>query len=57
MTQPVKLARLTEDQLRQIEQKLRPLAVAPDSTEITVAFTLGQQSVLKLLRDGFTIGT
>lgn len=43
---------LHPDQIKKIEQKCNPLVVTDQSSDLKVAYTLGQQSVLKLLRDG-----
>lgn len=49
--------RLSELALREIEKKLLPMVVNGTTTDLQASFILGQQSVLKLLRDGYTIGT
>ena len=48
-------ARLSPEAYEQIEKKCKPLDVGTTSTELQAAFILGQQSVLKLLRDEIVI--
>jgi hypothetical protein len=49
------VVRLEERQLAELEKKLLPLIVQSNTSDLMAGFTLGQQSVLKMLRDGFTI--
>lgn len=51
------VVRLSEEQLIALEKKLTPPMVTTTTTELLAGFTLGQQNVLKILRDGWTIGT
>lgn len=48
--------RLSKEAYEVLETKLRPLIVTTNTTAIETSFTLGQQSVLELLRKGFVIG-
>lgn len=57
MAKPQAVVRLSEDQLAALERKITPPLVTTATTELLAGFTLGQQSVIKMLRDGFTIGT
>ena len=56
MTQATTVHRLSESAYREIEKACKPLDVGHQTTDLMTAYTLGQQSVLKRLRDGFTIG-
>lgn len=49
------VARLTPEVYRAIEAKCKPLDVGSQSTELQVAFTLGQQSVLRILREDLVV--
>jgi hypothetical protein len=51
------VVRLSEDMLRELEKMLNPPFITDRTTELQAGFTMGQQSVLKMLRDGYTIGT
>jgi hypothetical protein len=57
MNNPKGVVRLTEEMLMALEKRLTPPMVTTTTTELLAGFTLGQQSVLKMLRDGYTIGT
>lgn len=57
MNNPKQVIRLHETQLEALEKKLAPLLVQTTTSELMAGFTMGQHSVLKMLRDGFTIGT
>lgn len=47
---------LNIDQYKQLEKKAAPLYCTEATTPTQMAFVAGQQSILKLLREGFTIG-
>lgn len=49
--------RLSESQYREIEKKAQALIVNGTTTDLAAGFILGQQSILKMLRDGWTIST
>lgn len=48
--------RLTAEAYRSLEQAVDQPHVRSTTTEQQVSFMLGQQHVLKLLRDGFVVG-
>jgi hypothetical protein len=52
----VEVVRLTQEQLAVLERKLAPPVVTTTTTELQAGYQLGIQTVLKELRDGFTIG-
>jgi hypothetical protein len=41
---------------REIENKLHPPFVSDKTTDLQAGFLLGQAYVMKMLRDGYTIG-
>lgn len=47
---------LHKDQLQKIEQQCSPLMVNQTTTDLQTSYILGQQSVLKMLRDGWLRG-
>lgn len=47
---------LNVDQYKQLEKKAAPLYCTEATTPTQMAFVAGQQSILKHLREGFTIG-
>jgi len=48
--------RLDPTQYRELERRLPPPAVTNATTELMAGYQLGVQTVLKTLREGFTIG-
>lgn len=48
--------RLTQQAYEELEKQLGNPYVGKDTSASQACFMLGQQSVLKILRDGFTIG-
>ena len=48
--------RLSNEAYITLEKKLQPIMPTNNTTGIEAGFVLGQQSVLKLLRDGYVIG-
>lgn len=57
MTQPVEMARLTQDVYLKFEQQLGQPVVTQATTELQAGYMLGIQHALKLLREGFVVGT
>lgn len=55
-TPTVAYHRLTPEAYRQLERQLDDSRVGPSTTDQQVAFKLGIQHALKLLRDGFVTG-
>ncbi len=55
-TKPQEIVRLTPEVYASLEQKTVPLVINHQTTALQTAFIAGQQSVLKLLREGYTIG-
>lgn len=49
--------RLEKSQLEALERKLIPIGIQSNTTELLAGQMIGEQRVLKMLRDGFTIGT
>lgn len=49
--------RLRDDVYRELEAKLSACIVVPSTTELQAGFILGQQSVLKMLREGYVISS
>ena len=47
--------RLTPAAYEQVERQCKPLDVGTQTTELQAAFVLGQQSVLKFLRENIVI--
>ena len=47
--------RLTPAAYEQVERQCKPLDVGTQTTELQAAYVLGQQSVLKFLRDNIVI--
>jgi len=57
MTHPEIQFRLSSDAYKQLEQKLLSDVIVTDKTsELQAGYMLGIQKVLKVLRDGFTVG-
>lgn len=57
MTHPEIQFRLSSDAYKQLEQKLLSDVIVTDkTTELQAGYMLGIQKVLKVLRDGFTVG-
>ncbi|QYD70143.1 hypothetical protein KZJ38_07500 [Paraburkholderia edwinii] len=50
------VVRLDPFTYRELEQKLTPPVVTTQTTELLAGYQLGVQSVLKLLREGYTVG-
>lgn len=50
------VARLSPEVYKQIEQNCKPADVGTSTTPVQVAFALGQQSVLKYLRENIVVG-
>ncbi|CDK30099.1 hypothetical protein AMP1_28 [Burkholderia phage AMP1] len=48
--------RLDPEQYRTLERQVPPPVVTTQTTELLAGYQLGVQSVLKLLREGFTVG-
>lgn len=54
--QPQEVFVLSNEQYKTLEKKAAPLYCTESSTPTQMAFLAGQQSILKHLREGFTIG-
>lgn len=52
---PSLVMRLTPAAYEQVERACKPLDVGTQTTELQAAFVLGQQSVLKFLRENIVI--
>lgn len=50
------LVRLDAVQYRELERRLPPPAVTNSTSDLMAGYQLGVQAVLKLIREGFTIG-
>ena len=50
------MVRLTKDVYDDLEKQALPLVVTTTTTPLQTAFIAGQQSILKLLRTGYTVG-
>lgn len=48
--------RLTPETLRELERQVPPPIVTAQTTELQAGYQLGVQTVLKLLREGYSIG-
>lgn len=55
-TKPSEIFVLTIEQYQALEKKASPLYCTEATTPVQMAFAAGQQSILKHLREGFTIG-
>jgi len=55
MTEQI-LIRLDPAQYRRLEQQLPPPAVTNTTSDLMAGYQLGVQAVLKILREGYTIG-
>lgn len=53
---PQEIIRLTPEVYASLEQKTVPLIVTHQTTALQTSFIAGQQSILKLLREGFVVG-
>jgi hypothetical protein len=50
------VVRLDQSMYRELEQKLTPPVVTSQTTDLQAGYQLGVQSVLKMLREGYTLG-
>lgn len=57
MDKPRVVLRLEQSQLDALERKLTPIGIQSNTTDLLAGQMIGEQRVLKLLRDGFTIST
>lgn len=48
--------RLTPEAYKEVESKCKPLDVGTQTTELQASFVLGQQSVLRILRENIVVG-
>lgn len=55
-TKPTEVFVLTTEQYQALEKKASPLYCTEATTATQMAFAAGQQSILKHVREGFTIG-
>lgn len=53
---PVAYVRLSPDAYASLEKTCNPPHVSNENSPTQIAYTLGQQSVLKKLRDGYVVG-
>lgn len=53
---PTELVVLTVEQYQALEKKAAPLYCTEATTPTQMAFVAGQQSILKHVREGFTVG-
>lgn len=53
---PMIVATLDVNAYKRIESQCMPVLVGKDTTELQGGVIIGQQSVLKMLREGFVVG-
>ena len=54
--EPSLVFRLTPEAFEQVQKLCKPVDIGTQTTELQAAFILGQQSVLKFIRENIVVG-